>query len=278
MKRITDPVIELDCTILIRGKKGTSKSTASIGLDTGVAWELGKLRHKPWWYYFNIEGHVKTVDPDGTMDMFTKGVLKKKNSVLLADDISISADARDSMTTQNKMLGKIVTVSRIYQNLLTMNSVYSTHVDKKVRGFADIIIDMIGIHKATRQAIAKVYWYEVNQHTGKEYIKFFTWKGKRIKYFLFPFPPDFLIKPYKKMRQDKTDEFLTDIQDKREKANRPKVLKREQRLLEQFDEHYDTVVALCKEKRSNRYILRACPGLTDSALGKMRAQSGYIDV
>ena len=278
MRRITDSMIELDCTILVRGKKGTSKSTSSVGLSTAVAWELGKLRHKPWWDYFTVRDHVKTVDPSGTMDMFTKDVIKKKNSVLLADDISISADARDSMTNQNKTLGKIVTVSRIYQNLLIMNSVYSTHIDKKIRGFADVIIDMIGVHKPTKQAIGKVYWFEVNQHTGKEYIKFFTWKGKRIKYFLFPMPPDFVIAPYKKMRHEKTDDFLTDINEKRIAAEKPKVLKREQKLIEQFDTHYDKVVKLCIEGKSNRQILRECPGLTDSALNKMRAQSGYTNV
>lgn len=279
MKRITDPVIEMDCTILVRGKKGSGKSLGTIGLAVAVAVELAKShKGKHWSYYFDVKNHVKTVDPNGTMDMFTADVIRRKNSVLVADDISISADARDAMTTSVKQLGKIMTVSRIYQNLVIMNSVYSAHVDKRVRGFADIIIDMIGIHKATKQGIGKVYWFEVNQHTGKEYIKFFTWKGKRIKYFLFPLPPAEIVKEYRAMRYSKTSEFLKDIQDKREAAEKPKVLKREQKLIEQFDTHYDKVVKLCIEGKSNRQILRECPGLTDSSLNKMRAQSGYTHV
>jgi hypothetical protein len=278
-KRIIDPIVKLDCTVLVRGKKGSGKSVGTIGLAYAVSVELSQYyKNKPPSYFFNVKDHVKTVDPNGTMDMFTADIIRRRNSILVADDVSISADARDAMTTSVKQLGKIMTVSRIYQNLVIMNSVYSAHVDKRVRGFADIIIDMIGIHKPTKQGIAKVYSFEVNQHSGKEYIKFFQWKGKRIKYYLFPMPPDDLVREYQQMRYEKTGEFLKDIQEKREAAEKPKVLKREQKLIEQFDKHYDKVVKLCIEGKSNRQILRECPGLTDSSLNKMRAQSGYTNV
>jgi hypothetical protein len=276
-ERISDNMVELDCILLFRGKKGTSKSTSSIGLSLGVAWELAQYYHKPWTNYFTVKDHVKTVDPDGTMDMFSKDIIKRKNSVLVADDVSISADARDAMTRQNKQLSKIITISRIFQNLITMNSVYSTHVDKRVRGFADIIIDMIGVHRASKQGIGKVYWYEVNQQSGKEYSKFFTWKGKRIKYFLFPLPPDYIIKEYKKMRYDMTDKFLTDIADSHG-PQKQKVSKFEIRRQEMFTKYYDKILPLCEEGKSNRYIMRSCPGLTASILDQMRAQSGFVDI
>ena len=276
-ERISDNLVELDCILLFRGKKGTSKSTSSIGLALGVAWELAQCHGKPWTHYFTVKDHVKTVDPDGTMDMFTKDIIKRKNSVLVADDVSISADARDAMTRQNKQLSKIITISRIFQNLITMNSVYSTHVDKRVRGFADIIVDMIGVHRASKQGIGKVYWYEVNQQTGKEYTKFFTWKGKRIKYFLFPLPPDYIIKEYKKMRYDMTDAFLTDIAESHG-PQKPKVSKFEEKKQKLFTQYYEKVVVLCQEGKSNRFIKRSCPGLTDSILDEMRGQSGFINI
>jgi hypothetical protein len=272
-QRITDDIVELDCTILFRGKKGTSKSTSSIGLAIAVAYELSRgSRKPPWTHFFNLENHVKTVDPDGTMDMFTRDIIQKKNSILLADDISISADARDSMTRQNKQLGKIMTVSRIFQNLIIMNSVYSAHVDKKVRGFADIIIDMIGVNREARQAIGKVYWYEVNQHTGREYMKFFQWRGKRIKYFLFDIPPPQIIKQYKRLRLQKTTAFLEDIKEMRE--GRPVAPgAREIKEQEIFTQHFDMVSQMHMEGKSIKAIQRTT-GLTEYWINKMIAKAG----
>jgi len=272
-QRITGDIVELDCTVLFRGKKGTSKSISSIGLCLAVAWELARPHKHPWTYYFNLEDHVKTVDPDGTMDMFTADIIKRKNSILLADDISISADARDSMSRQNKQLGKIMTVTRIFQNLVVMNSVYSAHVDKKVRGFADVIIDMIGINREAKQAIGKVYWFEVNQHTGNEYIKFFRWQGKRIKYFLFDLPPQFIVNQYKELRQSKTEDFLTDIHDVREERKIDKPTAREIREQETLTKHFDKVVTMRMEGKSIKSIQRAT-GLSEYWINKMLAKGG----
>jgi hypothetical protein len=269
-QRITDPVVELDCTILFRGKKGSSKSLSSLGLCTAVAWELSRSGRHPLDYFFNLDEHMKTVDPDGTMEMFSKDIIRKKNSVLLADDISISADSRDSMKTQNKNLGKIMTVTRIFQNLVVMNSVYSAHVDKKVRGFADIVIDMIGINKKAKQAIGKVYWYEVNQHTGVEYIKFFKWRGKRIKYFLFDLPPKPLVDKYKKIREQRTDTFLTGIDEK----NAPKEEKesaREARKRDIFEKYHDIVTTAKSEGKSIKAIQRAT-GLSEYWINLLLAE------
>jgi hypothetical protein len=210
----------------------------------------------PWWLFFNVMTHVKTIDPSGTLDLFTKNIIKRKNSCLLADDVSISADSRNAMSSPNKQLTQIITVSRIYQDVVVMNSVYSKHVDKRLTQFADIIIDMIGVHRKSKKAVGQVYWYEVNQFTGEEYIKYFRWrKKKRIKYSLFPLPPDFLIAPYKQMRKDKTDAFLGGIDDIREGRVEKKQTARQIRVQKIFQNYYEPVVKLRREGKAVKAIL-----------------------
>jgi hypothetical protein len=272
-QRITDPVVELDCTILFRGKKGASKSTSSIGLCLGVAHELAREHNKPASYFFNIEDHVRTCDPNGTMEMFTTDIIRRENSVLLADDVSISADSRDAMSRRNKSLGKILNVSRIYRNMIVMNAVYSTHIDKKIRGLADIIIDMIGVDRKNKQALGKVYWYEVNQNTGKEYMKFFQWKGKHINMFLFDLPPDSIVKAYKKLRREKTNELLDDIDNIRIGRPAPKINDRDKKAQELFTQHFDTIKAMRLEGKSIKSIQRKT-GLHEYWINKMIAQAG----
>lgn len=210
--RITNPALDLDCLILITGKKGSGKSIFSLNLAYQIAVKLSKIHNKPWQQFFNMD-HVKSCDPSGTFEMFTGETLRTENSVLIADDIAISYNARNAMTTTNKQLSQVITVSRVYRNCLILNCVSSSHVDKIARSLADIVIDVIGVHIPTRQSIAKVYLFETAQHTGKEYRRFLTYHKKRIKYFLCGLPPADLMKDYKALRMAKTNELIQKFSD-----------------------------------------------------------------
>lgn len=162
-QRVTDSVIELDCTIMITGKKGSGKSVFSVGLAYEVSRCIAIKKHKKELKglsreeyfkkldmlsnrYFNMD-HVKSVDKEGTMEMFSGSVIQNENSVLLCDDVSIAANSRNSMTQQNKALSQIMTVSRPYRNTIILNTVYSTLVDKTARNFSDIVIELIGVDR-----------------------------------------------------------------------------------------------------------------------------------
>jgi hypothetical protein len=285
-KRVTDPVIELDCTVMIVGPKGVGKSLFSLGLAYEVAKcisiikhrkELRELppeeRHKKLRAYvdtiFNMN-HVKSVDKDGTLEMFSGDVIQVENSILLCDDVSIAANSRSAMTNNNKALSQIMTVSRPFRNVILLNSVYSSLIDKTARGFSDILVEMIGIDKRNKRSIAKVYLYTVNQTTGKEYKKFFTYKHMRIKYWISHLPPKYLREAYRKLRMDKTRELLDLFkQEREERQNKGK--KRTKKSDEIIEEFRDVILDMDRKGESMRAMTRVSPELSIHYVNKILA-------
>jgi hypothetical protein len=289
-KRVTDPTIKLDCTIMITGKKGTGKSIFSISLAYEIAKciviiknrdklralspvDRKKLMDIETNKLFNME-HIKTVDKDGTMEMFSGDIIKTYNSILLCDDVSIAANSRNSMTLQNKWISQIMTVTRPFRNVTILNTVYSSLVDKAARGFSDIVIELLGVDKKNKRSIAKVFLYSINQTSSKEYRKFFTWHGKRIKYWACYAPPKWMKDEYEQMREDKTVELLDEIQGdhnekKDKKAGSGKRAKREEEIINTYK---DKVLEMYYSgKYSQRAIARISPELSLHWVGKIIA-------
>jgi hypothetical protein len=283
-KRVTDTIVELDCTIMIVGKKGAGKSILSLGLAyeisrciaiiknrvilrglKGKAYidKVNELSSK----YFNMN-HVKSVDKEGTMEMFSGDIIKTENAVLMCDDVSIAANSRNSMTQQNKALSQIMTVSRPYRNTLILNTVYSTLVDKTARNFSDIVIEVLGVDKKNKRSIAKVYIYSVNQSTGKEYRKFFRWHNKRIKYWVSYLPPKHLITAYKNLRLQKTKELLDSFNDDRIERNEVGT-KRDKNAQNIFDMYKDEVIERYDNGESIKSISRISEDLSEYWVNKI---------
>lgn len=287
-KRVTDPDIELDCTIMVTGKKGTGKSTFCIALGYNVAKCIAIIKNRSKinstpinerealidelsQQYFNID-HIKTVDKDGTFDMFSGEVIMTENSVLLCDDVSIAANARNSMSQQNKSITQVMTVSRPYRNVVILNTVYSTLVDKNARNFSDIVIELLYIDKKKKRSVSKAYLYTVNQSSGKEYRKFFTWKGQRIKYWFSYLPPKFINMKYKEMRLQKTRELIESFREQRDEQ-KEKGHKMEKKFNEAFDKYGDELRGMIErgDKINIREFVRKDPILTRDRVEKIIA-------
>jgi hypothetical protein len=283
-QRVTDPDMELDCTIMITGRKGSGKSLFSVGLGYEIAKEIALkkfrkqlmelptgARMKKWEElaskYFNMD-HVKSVDKEGTMEMFSGDVIMTENAILLCDDVSIAANSRNSMTQQNKAISQIMTVSRPYRNVVILNTVYSTLVDKTARNFSDIVIELLGVNKKRKQSIAKCYLYSVNQNTGKEYKKFFRFNGKRIIYWVSKLPPKHLRDAYKQLRMDKTKELIEGFGqeqvDRREKGT-----KRAKHADEIINTYKDQVIELYEQGGSIKECVRISPDLSEYWVNKI---------
>ena len=288
-KRVTDPIIELDCTIMITGKKGSGKSIFSVGLGYEISKAVSAIKHKKELraltgearrkrhieladHYFNMD-HITSVDKDGTMQMFSGDVIMTENAILLADDVSIAANSRNSMTQNNKALSQIMTVSRPYRNVVILNTVYSTLVDKTARNFSDIVIELIGIDKKLKRSIARVFLYSVNQSTGKEYRKYFRWDNKRIKYWSSDLPPKRLRDAYKKLRLDKTKELIDGFRAEQD-ARSEKGTKREKKSGAIITEYSDIVLKMYKDGASIKAITRVAPELTEYWVNKIISTKG----
>lgn len=230
-RRVTGK-ITLDCTICIVGPKGTGKSMFSVNLANEIARCIVLIKHKKELLkvppsdrrkkldelslrYFNIHTHLKSVDPDGTFDLFSGDVMTTENSIMVADDVSVSASNRDAMTSNNKALGKIITISRPFRGVVILNCVYSNMLDKAIRGFADIMIETCGIDTKRNRSMVKAYLYSVNQTSGREYKKYFKYKGMRITHWFSPLPPKELKEEYEKVRLDKTFEMIASLKEQK---------------------------------------------------------------
>jgi hypothetical protein len=287
-KRVTDAMVELDCTIMIVGKKGSGKSIFSMGLAYEISKCIAIIKHRKELKlipvgrardtklkefaskYFNM-AHVKSVDKEGTMEMFSGEVIQTENAILVCDDVSIAANSRNSMTQQNKALSQIMTVSRPFRNTLILNTVYSTLVDKTARNFSDIVIELMGVNKKRKVSIAKVYLYSVNQNTGKEYRKFFRWHGKRITYWVSRLPPKHLREAYKEIRMRKTRELIASFNDDRVERNEVGT-KRQKSAENIYNEWADEVIDRYTKGESIRSISRLSDDLSEYWVNKIIAQ------
>jgi len=259
-----DPYRDTDCLIFVTGRKSVGKSVFSIALAEQIACEISKITHKPPSEYFTIK-NVRSVDRHGSMEILTSDVLTKENGIIIIDDAQISYGARSAMTRENKAMGDILTIMRPYRVTLIINCVYSSTVDKIARSLADFIIPIISSSTLTKQTIAKVYFSEITE-SGKEYKKFLTWKGKRIKYWINTLPNPELMKAYKKLRKENTDKFVAETYDKFVKE--PEAPNGRKNGVEQFiQEHGEAIRADYKETQSIRALSRKY-GVSEYRIGR----------
>lgn len=287
-KRITNNVVALDCLCIVTGPKGSGKSTFSLSLAHEIAKELIKIKHKNELknippadlestiskmseYYFNLN-HLRSVDKEGSVQLFTGEVLRKENAVLVLDDFSITQNARDAMTTVNKNISKILTISRPFRTVILMNTIYSGLIDSTSRNFADIQIHLLGVNPVTKTSIAKVFLHSVDQNSGKSYNKFFRYKGKRIKYWQSHLPPKALMDGYLKIRMEKTNAMIDSLDAlKQEQVKEQKVSSRKKKGVDIVEKFRDEVLARHAAGESIRSITRISPELSDWWVSKILA-------
>ena len=223
--RVTNPYDEQDAFITFTGRKGSSKSTSSIAFAEELAKDIARLRNKgedPK-KFFNIT-HIRSISETGAIELLTSGILKKQNSVILLDDTGTQWGARNFATMINKYLNMILQIARVYRCVIIANFIMQAHIDVQARTMTDFRVEMLYKDVSNKQAVFKVKYIEQGQDTvghSKEYGKYLTWKGKRIKWWVITLPSEELYKEYRKMRTGNTDEFIELAQ----KKIRAKVLK-----------------------------------------------------
>jgi hypothetical protein len=208
-KRVCNPYEDADAFISFTGRKGSSKSTSSIAFAESLAGDIAYLRkqNESPEKFFNIE-HIKSVTESGAIELLTSGILKKENSVILLDDTGTQWGARNFQTMINKYLNAILQIARVYKCVIICNFIAQKHIDVQARGMTDFRAEMLYKNVKEEQAVFKFFYLE--QGEDKEYKKYLTWKGKRLKWWVIGKPSEKLYAEYKKMRQDNTDDFILD--------------------------------------------------------------------
>ena len=285
-KRITNKIVALDCLVLVTGPKGSGKSTFCLSLAHEISKELAKLKHKNELkgligkehtkklreladYYFNLD-HVRSVDKMGTFEMFTSQTLRKENAIILADDFSITQNARQSQSNVNISIQKVITICRPFRTVLILNTVYEGLIDKSSRIMSDVQIHLLGVNPRTKTSIAKVFLHTTDQLSGKDYRKYFKWNGKRIKYWVAHLPPKDILDGYAQIRMQKTNEMIDSLDElTQEQAKEVKVSSRKKKGDALVEKYRDQVLAMHAAGKSIRAITRISPDLSDWWVSKI---------
>lgn len=146
-----------DAIVTTFGDRGVGKSYMNMYLAEKLAERLALLTGQPTSDFFSVD-NIRSVDPEGTMAMFSSEQLTvKKNQIFIVDDAGITANARNFQTAVNKRLNAILTTARIYRHCIIMNTVSSEHLDSVVRGYADIGLHVRGVLPGTTVNQVQVY-------------------------------------------------------------------------------------------------------------------------
>jgi len=205
--RVTDRYRDQDALVLVTGPKGSGKSIFSLTLAENIAKAIAEIKGGKPEDYFTI-ANVRSVDPHGTMEVLSSNILQKENSIVILDDASISWNARDFARTENKAMNSILTISRVYRCVLILNTPGGFMIDKIPRTLVDYSIKIISLNTYNKQTLSKVFTSELNDQTGKEYRRFLTWKGMRIRYWVSGLPSPKMFAAYKILRRERTDEHV----------------------------------------------------------------------
>ena len=262
--RVTSPYEEADCFVIVQGRKGKGKSTLSLALCEDTAEIIAYLRGKgedPK-QFFNIN-HVTTIDKEGAIRLLTSGILKKKNAVVLLDDVSVQWNSRNFMSWVNKALNDIIMIARVYQCVVVCNAVSAKYIDSVARDTTDYRIRILRKNTNTKQTIFRCLYYEIGEE-GKEYRHHLTWHGMRIRQWVGGLPSEELMTGYKAMRQAMTDQHVdgtyTKVKEKLDgvvREKKPKAGSEEYyRKHPQVVENYESVKTLKNQGKRTSVISR----------------------
>ena len=216
---------ELDALLAVYGEKGTGKSEGCMYVAERLDAKFARKFKHPVGTHFTID-NVRSVDKEGTLEMFTSDQLTKKtNQIFVIDDASIASNARDFHSEENKRLNAIMTVARIYRHCVILNTIEPEFIDKVLRGFANITCVTMGPDMNPHSPLyhtnkLKVYMMSKNTAPAKKnrqtYNKYFEFSDRkkrpcRVMFMRTRRPSPDLLKAYGDLRKRKTDKLISEM-------------------------------------------------------------------
>jgi hypothetical protein len=279
----------LDALLTVYGDKGKGKSEACMYIGERLDIRLCKTYNKPPGTFFNIE-NVRSVDPEGTLKMFTaEQFKKKKRQVFVVDDASIAANARKFLTENNQRLNAIMTVARIYRHCVILNTVAPELIDTVLRSFANITCIVMGPDmnpKSPTFEVNRLKVYAMSRGGAPAdkvkhmYNKYFQFQGKdgrmnRITVVRVRRPSPVLLSQYESLRKEKTDALIDHLFTVPDNGNGQVMGKREQKWQAVLNKHYQKVTEMYKEPGMNVAKITRITGLSGYQVNKMLSMGAY---
>lgn len=278
--RMTGKIV-LDAVVSSFGPKGSGKSEGDLYIAEWLSKWLGRKWGKPPEYFFTID-NVRSVDPDGTLKMFTsKQLIEKPNQILVIDDASISSSARDFYKEGNKRLNAIITVARIYRHCVLLNTVSSNLIDAVLNQFSDYVLEFQGPDEVTETN--EVKFFVVEQKPGRirknrdpyhKFLQFYDENDRlcQITRMLLGRPSEHIRRDYGAIRKEKTDALVMEIFDdkKIEREEQQKINKAEKQKMETIGKFKPVIKRLQEEGKSIKAMMRET-GLTEYRVNQIIA-------
>lgn len=212
--RVTDPYQELDCIILIYGRKRSGKSTQAVAIAEAIAENIALLNgeNDPK-KYFTVETNVISVKRMGGLELLTSPRATQLNQVFVLDDAKINLSNRKFGSKENQLQNDIATICGPFRHVLIFTLVFTKTIDVGTRELADYIIKIDYTNPFTQQTFGTVYFYETSGD-GHEYRKYLRWMDPEtgIEYYMKDWigtlPSPEVFHAYKNMRRFNTVKFV----------------------------------------------------------------------
>ncbi len=205
--RVTNPYQDMDCIILITGRKRSGKSTQAIALAEEIAYWIAWFRKEPDpKKFFDISSNVISVSRMGGLGLFTSQRITQVNNVFVIDDAKINLSNRKFNSAENQLQNDIATIVGPFRLVLIYTMVFKKTIDVGTRELADFIIEIRNSNPFTEQTFGRIYFYEVSDD-GTEYKKYLRWKDPesgityRIKHWIGTLPTPENLQAYNYMRR-----------------------------------------------------------------------------
>jgi hypothetical protein len=206
-ERVTNPYQDMDCIILIVGRKRSGKSTQAVALAEEISWWVAWIRREPDpKKFFDIATNVISVSRMGGLGLFTSPRITQVNNIFVIDDAKINLSNRKFNSAENQLQNDIATIVGPFRLVLIYTMVFKKTIDVGTRELADFIIEIRSSNPFTEQTFGKIYFYETSGD-GTEYKKYLRWKDPktgityRIKDWIGTLPTPEVLSAYNSMRR-----------------------------------------------------------------------------
>ena len=258
-----------DFTMIMTGRKGTGKSYSSLRICQLIAIEIANIMGTKPEDYFTIDNCALLEDSEGINRLVkTAGMYQ----ILLIDDAGVAMGSRDFATQKNKNFNKLLSTCRTKRWVIILNVPAKSHIDKQIRELVDCHAQVYASFHDMGYNFVKFRSVEINeQDKNKVYLKMYVFDGRKID-FTVVFSPDEATAHEYDIRRDAAAQKLIDATITGDEPD--KITKTEQRRTELRDKYQCTITTMLQEGKSASAVVRACPGLSDATLRRIRADLG----
>jgi hypothetical protein len=259
-----------DFSMIMTGRKGMGKSYSTLRIATKASIEIGKILHRPKEDFFTLDNCCLLEDTDNINKLIKNAPMYQ---VIVIDDAGVAVGSRDFATQKNKNFNALLSTCRTKRWFIILNVPAKSHIDKQIRELVDCWARVITKMHDCHFNILKINAVEINEaNANKPYTKRYIFDKKRKVGLYAVCSPDTAMAEIYDKRRDEAAQRIIDSQITGDE--KPQLTKQELHRQEMKKQYSETIVQMLNDGKSGSAVVRACPGLSDAMLRRLRADLG----